>query len=500
MRRLEFVLPLSLCRMQPDEIRGARSSWAWSDCELMRRGVLNQGGSCIGPNMRVYPIRQDAMRQSMRNSPQIHTICRIVSELRLVLSSNEVMSTDFLTSISITISMYGSLPTIHRPLCWPSAVHMSTHSSSSASPSKRRKLATPLLEKFGEEMKISFSTEYKGNDCYKLVAVDEELLKAVSDGESICLKGSAGKNDAILCSAKKTYHMKKVETSNTVLLADPNDAIVCRSTYSYELKRIDPKFDYLKEILLRSEYRGYEEELESPIDKAVLYTRKDLDETILSSPEELSTMLKEMGAIEIDGYIRLCSFKAVISVHRAIIDTIIEKDWNINEIDRSKCLLEIPDIDIVLLDHALSRLGIKNENGTWALRSNEVARVVAHTIFLDSSSVSIAASSSQLSERLPCDDFMALWASRTPGLDVPSEEALGGIALRIDGYYNYFPVEKMSGEIDTRFQQLFDFKKKYTLEEIQPYIRDFVGKPGQSSEMELMLKYCRKVDDYYVQK
>ena len=93
---------------------------------------------------------------------------------------------------------------------------------------------------------------------------------------------------------------------------------------------------------------------------------------------------------------------------------------------------------------------------------------------------------------------MAMWASRTPGSEPPTEEMLGGIAMKIDGNYCYFPLENMSGEVGIRIQQLFAFKKKYALEEIRPYIRDMVGRPGQPSEAELLLKYTRKVDDFYV--
>lgn len=50
----------------------------------------------------------------------------------------------------------------------------------------------------------------------------------------------------------------------------------------------------------------------------------------------------------------------------------------------------------------------------------------------------------------------------------------------------------------TRFQQLFAFRKKYTIEELRPYITNLVGKPGQLNEAELLLKYTRKVDSHFV--
>ena len=160
--------------------------------------------------------------------------------------------------------------------------------TSEESPRKKPKAAKTIpLYDTTEETKVLFSRDFKGDDAYKLVAVNADLLAAIEKGEKVCLKGSEGKNDAVLCTEKKTYQMKKVETSNTVLLVPPGNSehhIVSKSTYSYELTAMEPKLDELRQLLSVSEYKGYEEETESRVSKSDLYTRADLENLVLSSP------------------------------------------------------------------------------------------------------------------------------------------------------------------------------------------------------------------------
>ena len=98
---------------------------------------------------------------------------------------------------------------------------------------------------------------------------------------------------------------------------------------------------------------------------------------------------------------------------------------------------------------------------------------------------------------------MSLWHSRTPGSLILSEELLRGIATKSgDGSkFVYFPVEALSWQENTRFQELYQHRSRYTLEEIEPYIQDFCSATDDdrnSGVMGLLLKYTKPVEGYYI--
>ena len=98
---------------------------------------------------------------------------------------------------------------------------------------------------------------------------------------------------------------------------------------------------------------------------------------------------------------------------------------------------------------------------------------------------------------------MSSWHSRTPGSQTLSEELLRGIAMKSEdgSTFVYFPVEMLSRLEKSRFQQLYKYRGKYTLEEIEPYIVDLLsayGDTGKSRQVGLLLKYTKLVEGFYI--
>lgn len=227
----------------------------------------------------------------------------------------------------------------------------------SESPNKKTKSVKRFALTSASTASVMFSALYE-SEKYKLVEAPNEVTDAVLKGELVCMKGTQGLADAVICTTNKTYSIKKVETSNAVFLvpsatSDRYDINSKASEY-YEVKLIEPCFAALKRLLQKSEYKGLDEEKEYPPDQKDLYTREALESLILCSKVELDSILKDLRTIEIEGFIRTISFKVIHNVHRAIIDTIIEHDWDFRNIDRNLCLQELPDVEILLIDHSLS--------------------------------------------------------------------------------------------------------------------------------------------------
>ena len=107
---------------------------------------------------------------------------------------------------------------------------------------------------------LTFSTSFGGNDV-RLIEISEDMAKSIERGETLSIIGSnetskGGTTDAVLCSQNKTYTIKKVETSNSVLIVPPSDEntyqIHSLSQYYYELKPTPARTERIVELLRRT--------------------------------------------------------------------------------------------------------------------------------------------------------------------------------------------------------------------------------------------------------
>ena len=240
---------------------------------------------------------------------------------------------------------------------------------------------------------LLFSQNFESKQ-YKIIEASESVLKSVENNESVYLKGNEGSNDAVLVTSNKTFALKKVETSNTVFLVPPAKGtsfqIESKASEYYELKAIEPSFEILRQVLIKTEYNGCEEERTNPPDPSNLYTRGMLESLVLASSEEMFVTLDELGVVEINGFVRMVAIKAIRNVNAALIDAIIEKDWNIDAIEKRACLEEIPDVDDVLLGKVMDNLGKSEDGHVWNLSLAAIQRAMAHVIFNDTTSSSVS--------------------------------------------------------------------------------------------------------------
>eukprot|EP00953_Heterococcus_sp_UTEX-ZZ885_P030777 16231-Heterococcus_DN1.PRE.4 len=139
-----------------------------------------------------------------------------------------------------------------------------------------------------------------------------------------------------------------------------------------------------------------------------------------------------------------------------------------------------------------------------ALDMTKVYAFKAHQLFLQRKLAAAAASDATLtatsSAKLwPKADFLEAWSTAVPGLDVPHERILRGIALETAGdkagtiCYRYVPSLSLPIDPRERLVKLFAIKPKWPLSELQPYIEPLCG-PGVKVS-DLLIKYTRMSTD-----
>ena len=130
----------------------------------------------------------------------------------------------------------------------------------------------------------------------KLLEADEALVAALEAGERVRFVGNSSTPDVVLCTARETFKVTKVESSNTTILcaggAGGGAPVVARglADFHWEARKTAPRLDL---AALLPAYGGDGAEDAAP-------TRADLESTAQASAAELDGALAS-GAVLVDG-------------------------------------------------------------------------------------------------------------------------------------------------------------------------------------------------------
>ncbi|XP_059633770.1 uncharacterized protein LOC132276383 [Cornus florida] len=348
-----------------------------------------------------------------------------------------------------------------------------------------------------------------------LLELDEKLLPDVLH-QRVTLRGQPDE-EAVLCTQSKTYAIKFVGTSNSVLLIPPTDqsaffenpqdcdeihdkdhdekvvASVIKAAPGYmELVEVAPKIDKLKLLLSENPYRFDEvsemEELEAmEMDIKGLYTWNDLISRVQASDEELRSGLRALSAVEIDGYWRILDQYYTDRILNIFLHNSVLNDWSLNALNEDEVVgvMTSDGFPHRIVLHFLQVYGSRVDEGMgksciWRLDEKRVCVHIARGILRGG--------------KMKLDNFMVEWIKKIPEGMLADFDMLEGEVLTeklgIETRVRSFSVSSLPSAPAERFSMLFRERPKWEWKDLQPYIRD-LSVPGLSSEG-LLLKYTRR--------
>ncbi|KAB1225048.1 Sister chromatid cohesion protein DCC1 [Morella rubra] len=360
-------------------------------------------------------------------------------------------------------------------------------------------------------MSIAYHPLFGPHDDLILLELDEKLLPDVLQ-QKITLRGQPDE-DAVLCTESKTYAVKFVGTSNSVLLIPPSDqsefcetsldrngedigqqevaSVIKLAPGNMELVEVAPRLDKLKLLLSPNPYRfGEETEMEDleEMEKSCigLYTWNDLVEQVQASDEELRSGLQALSAVEIGGYWRMVDEKYMDTILRMLLHNSVLNDWSLGALNEDEVvsMLESDGFPQKLALHCLHVYGSKVDGSlgkcVWRMDERRVCVHFAREILKEG--------------KRKMDSFMVEWMQKIPegmqaSLDMLEGEVLTE-RLGVETWVRAFSVSSLPSSPAERFSILFRERPKWEGKDLQPYIRD-LNVPGLSSEG-LLLKYTRR--------
>ncbi|KAK3433872.1 hypothetical protein EUGRSUZ_D01150 [Eucalyptus grandis] len=357
---------------------------------------------------------------------------------------------------------------------------------------------------------VAYHPLYGPHDDLILLELDEKLLDDVIH-QRVFLRGHPDEN-AVLCTQSKTYAVKFVGTSNSVLLipssnqvpedeasqdgnqkkCDHDVASVIKSAPGHlELVEIAPKLDKLKLLLSENPYKLEDvsamemEEIET--EKIGLYRWHDLVNEMQASEEELKSGLKALSAVEIGGYWRLVDESCIGMILKMLLHNSVLNDWMLSALDEDEVLhvLEADGFPRMIAHHCLSVFGDKVDKGegrsVWRLNERRVCVHYARDVLREG--------------KMRIDNFIDEWKKRVPEEMVANFHMLDGEVLKeklgVETWVRPFRVSSLPSDPSERFSILFKERPKWDGRDLEPYIRD-LSVPGLSLEG-LLLKFTRRV-------
>ncbi|KAI9140320.1 sister chromatid cohesion protein Dcc1 [Paraphysoderma sedebokerense] len=399
------------------------------------------------------------------------------------------------------------------------------------------------------QIDIYFPSDYDPRK-YKFIQVPKELeasfLGQSETDSELTIRGLES-DHLVLCTSTKTYSLKQVHTSNSILLLQHSHATsssaldldldtdqmemdvdleddkdedenVDKTVYFLrdniscvlELAEHSPDLDRLRELLSSSVYDG--EEKERSVDTTKLCTFRDFQDSIQMSDFEIKQSLQQLNAVNINGYYRVLSPFYIHETLNFISTVATAEDWSMNFLSENNMVESLKDFDVLddVTRHCLivfSESCIeKDDDKVYSLSRVKVSRFMAQQVF--------AMAETGMNWKL--EDFQSLWRQLLPEQFETVLDDLKGLTLQstdpltTQHYISYLPIHELPISPAERFKKLFEIKEKWTKDELIPYLDGLPGltsgtgtgsgsKSGAAANLKkvdaLLLKWCRSLKE-----
>jgi hypothetical protein len=261
---------------------------------------------------------------------------------------------------------------------------------------------------------------------------------------------------------------------------------------------------------------GPEEEEELPGKEENMYSTEDLDIKIPLSRHEITTTLdRQLRAFEIGGVWRVLSEEFESEVLRTVLATISEEGWDPLAFPLLRCIAIVSrDVAPPIVAHILKLFGGRVGEGNmkdgegggggrggeeevmWAIQPEEVARFFGILVIRKRRRISVTQFQTEWHDALPTDLPCPLSLSLLRGHavvvgDDQREGGGGGGGGAGEGFVVVCESSGLPQDLRLRFAALFDIKRLWSAEELEPFCDAFVS--PRLSFKQILLKYTRSV-------
>ncbi|KAF8441493.1 sister chromatid cohesion protein Dcc1 [Boletus edulis BED1] len=332
------------------------------------------------------------------------------------------------------------------------------------------------------EIRFSPSTEQDAG-AFRLVELPSELCQLIDSAVEtktshpiLSIKGHPTE-DAVICTADKTYTLRSVVLSNTVLVltpsrTDPDGTVHVRDQLHDVLELVPsvPKLHKLSVLLRGMEYDEGDEDRRTTLPK---YSYEQARAEIQASESELRVGLRERRVLVLDGYLRPITPAHLNTILELLLNYLISLSFVHDAAPVDDLVSALAD------DHDISR-GVSTQN-TWKMDVNAVVAEIGLGII-----------------RHYKTEFMTKWKNAVGDTfeSAVSLQLLSGNYLRntnnvLGMTLNYFAASALPTDAAARFAELFLTRPRWKGDEIEPFLSDISVNAKERDK--LLLKHARAI-------
>ncbi|PPQ94004.1 hypothetical protein CVT25_009852 [Psilocybe cyanescens] len=355
------------------------------------------------------------------------------------------------------------------------------------------------------DLYFSFSASNEAGS-YKIIELTPDLTdlieKATVNDEDprLTIKGQPNE-DAVLCSADKTYGMRSVGLSNTVLVVTPvpdecathfaEDAVIIRDQLNeiIELAPVVPKLHKLSALIKNRQYdEGQEDDADDSMDH---FTYQEAKQEIQASDAEIDKGLKNLRVLIINNELRPISPTFLNHLLELILNILVSlsmKHASVSVEDLSSALADDHEVSRAVSTQVMSWFG-EIKDGRWKMDVEGVVKELGLGILRK-----------HRHDPIERDDLLVQWKSHVGDTFessislklleanyIESTDVLGSGSAVL----KYFPAFELPVDPAARFADLFLTRSIWRGEEISPFLSDIAVNSKERDK--LLLKYCRTV-------
>lgn len=344
---------------------------------------------------------------------------------------------------------------------------------------------------------------------YKLVELTPDLTSlienAIKNDEDLrlCIKGQSNE-DAVLCTADKTFGMRSIGLSNTILVVTPvpdncsaelaEDAVVIRDQLNevIELVPAVAKLQKLSVLIRDRQYdEGNEEEVEEH-DGTVRFTYDEAKSEIQASDAELDKGLRDRRILIINNELRPIApdyLNRLLELFLNLLVSLSMKHASASVEKLSSALAENHEVSRVVSTQIMSWFG-EIKDGKWTMDVDAVVKELGLGILRN-----------HRHEPIEKDQLLSQWKTQVGDTfeDTVSLNLLAGNYIEVESLgvheasLKYFPASLLPVDPAARFSDLFLTRSKWKVEDLVPFLSDIAVNSKERDK--LLLKYCRAVTD-----
>ncbi|KAG6334251.1 hypothetical protein ID866_4842 [Astraeus odoratus] len=352
------------------------------------------------------------------------------------------------------------------------------------------------------EVRFSPSTAQDAGS-FRLIELPPELCQLIESAVGtpsrlqstvLCIKGHPTE-DAVLCTTDKTYSLRSVLLSNTVLVGtpartDPEGTINIRDQIHevLELAPSVPKLHKLPVLLRGMEYDEGDEDRRATLPT---YSYEQARCEIQSSEMEFQQGLKDKRILVLNGFLRPIAPGHLSTILELILSYLVSLSLSHQAADVEElvsALVDEHDVPRPVSLQIMSWFG-PVKDGLWEMDANAVVAEIGLGILRHYKYEAISES-----------DFLVKWTHAVGDTfeGLVALELLSGNYLRTISTHtttkatlNYFPASGLPTDPTARFVELFLSQQRWKSEEIQPFLSDIAVNSKERDK--LLLKHARAI-------